>query len=389
VKTLVTNYTFSATAKQITFVDYLSLKLDQILLITNVTNNIIIYNFADPTAGGTLVGNVLTLLYNTTTMSDSDRLQIFIDDYAVPATEASLTAVQVKIDNTNTLLNVLTAKQDTFNFDISSVNVNTNELEGLTRTINVSITATNTRLDVLTAVDYATRANQNSQITLLNSLTASTDELEGLTRTVNASVTATNNNLVTFNRQLTGQVLAFNNQLSGQVQTLNTQLTGQLLTINQNVSSTNPRLSSIDTKLTTLINQTDQIEGYVDLVETKLDTVIDNTSYKVYQQSFPNNYRTSQGPVSGIDIQGFEIWSVEGTSFAGYDQYLQIVENGVPQFVLFSQLIKPGENFKFNFRQNGPGQIFIGGSGGSVRNSLTPFSHTPGNNDLYLLVRGT
>ena len=296
-KTLVTNYTFSAAAKQITLTDYPSIKLDQILLITNVTDNVIIYNFADPTAGGTLTGNVLTLLYNTTSMSDSDRLQIFIEDYVVPATETSLSRA-------NTLLNALTAKQDVFNLDISAVNVNTNELEELTRT---------------------------------------------------------------FNRQLTAQTL----------------------TINQNVSSTNPRLSSIDTKLTTLINQTDQIEGYVDLVETKLDTVIDNTSYKVYQQSFPNNYRTSQGPVSGIDIQGFEIWSVEGTSFAGYDQYLQIVENGVPQFVLFSQLIKPGENFKFNFRQNGPGQIFIGGSGGSVRNSLTPFSHTPGNNDLYLLVRGT
>jgi len=329
VKTLVTNYTFSATAKQITFVDYLSLKLDQILLITNVTNNIIIYNFADPTAGGTLVGNVLTLLYNTTTMSDSDRLQIFIDDYAVPATEASLTAVQVKIDNTNVLLNALTAKQDTFNFDISSVNVNTNELEDLTRTVN-------------------------------------------------ASITATNNNLVTFNRQLTGQVLAFNNQLSGQVQTLNTQLTGQLFTINQNVSSTNPRLSSIDTKLTTLINQTDGIEG-------TLTGISENTSYREYNSSDPGSYRTSTGPVSGIEMGAFVIWSIEGTSYAGYDQYLQVYDYD-SSFLLFTQFIKAGENFKFNFKHGGAGPMWF--NSGAVRNSLTPFSHTPGNNDLYLLVRG-
>ena len=330
-KTLVTNYTFSASAKQITLTNYPSLRLDQILLITNVTDNIIIYNFADPTAGGTLAGNVLTLLYNTTSMSDSDRLQIFIDDYTVPATEASLTAVQVKIDNTNTLLNALTAKQDTFNFDISSVNVNTNELEGLTRTVNVSITATN-------------------------------------------------NNLVTFNRQLTGQVLAFNNQLSGQVQTLNTQLTGQLFTINQNVSSTNPRLSSIDTKLTTLINQTDSIEG-------SLVNIDNNTSYREYNQGNSGSYRTSTGPVSGIEMYSFLIWSIEGTSYAGYDQYLQVVEySGSGDFLFFTQLIKAGENFKFNFKHGGAGAISV--DGGTVRNSLTPFTHTPGNNDLYLLVRG-
>ena len=138
-KTLVTNYTLSAAAKQITFIDYPSIKLDQILLITNVTDNIIIYNFADPTAGGTLSGNVLTLLYNTTSMSNSDRLQIFIDDYTVPATEASLTAVQVKIDNTNTLLNALTAKETTISLDVSSINLNTDQIEAKLDTINNSL----------------------------------------------------------------------------------------------------------------------------------------------------------------------------------------------------------------------------------------------------------
>ena len=324
-KTLVTNYTFSAAARQITFTDYPSLKHDQILLITNVTDNIIIYNFADPTAGGTLSGNVLTLLYNTTSMSNSDRLQIFIDDYTVPATEASLTAVQVKIDNTNTLLNVLTAKQDTFNFDISSVNVNTNELEDLTRTVN-------------------------------------------------ASITATNNNLVTFNRQLTGQVLAFNNQLSGQVQTLNTQLTGQLFTINQNVSSTNPRLSSIDTKLTTLINQTDQVETYLFNIQNSTSNIPQsNQQTRVVQLS------------SGLNCGAFVIWSIQGISFAGYDQYLQVRAEDFS--LLCTQKIKANENFNFAFWPNGSGALY-GSETISVHNSLTPFTHTPGNNDLYLLVRG-
>ena len=39
--------------------------LNQLLLITNVTKNIIIYNFADSTLGGTINNNVLSLTYNS------------------------------------------------------------------------------------------------------------------------------------------------------------------------------------------------------------------------------------------------------------------------------------------------------------------------------------
>jgi hypothetical protein len=45
-----------------------------------VTDNLIVYNFADPTAGGTISGNILTLIYNTTSMDDADKLQIFYED---------------------------------------------------------------------------------------------------------------------------------------------------------------------------------------------------------------------------------------------------------------------------------------------------------------------
>lgn len=78
-KQLITNYTFSAATKQISLNDYTSVDLSRLLLITNVTDNIIIYNFADPTTGATILGNVITLGYNTTTMSNDDKLQIFYD----------------------------------------------------------------------------------------------------------------------------------------------------------------------------------------------------------------------------------------------------------------------------------------------------------------------
>jgi hypothetical protein len=72
-------YTFDASARQITFTGLSSLSLPNILLITNVTDNVIIYNFADSDKGGSLSGFVLTLDYDTEDMDDSDELQIFVD----------------------------------------------------------------------------------------------------------------------------------------------------------------------------------------------------------------------------------------------------------------------------------------------------------------------
>lgn len=88
-KTQVTNYTFDKTAKTITFTDYSEIRLDSILLITNVTDNIIVYNFADPLLGGTVAANVLTLTYDTSAMDDTDKLQIFYDDNAVQPSDVS------------------------------------------------------------------------------------------------------------------------------------------------------------------------------------------------------------------------------------------------------------------------------------------------------------
>ena len=81
-KVKVANYTFNKTAKQITFTDYNPILLNSVLLIVNVTDNIIIYNFADPTKGGTVATNVLTLAYDTSSMADSDKLLIYYDDPA-------------------------------------------------------------------------------------------------------------------------------------------------------------------------------------------------------------------------------------------------------------------------------------------------------------------
>lgn len=81
-KILIENYTFSASAKTITFNDYMEINHSGVLVITNVTDGIIIYNFASPALSGSVTNNVLTLTYSTTSMSDTDSLQIWYDDGA-------------------------------------------------------------------------------------------------------------------------------------------------------------------------------------------------------------------------------------------------------------------------------------------------------------------
>jgi len=78
------NYLFNKTAKTITFLDYTSIDLNRIAVITNVTSNTMIYNFAGAGKGGTVSGNILTLTYDTAAMADTDELQIIYDDKDAP-----------------------------------------------------------------------------------------------------------------------------------------------------------------------------------------------------------------------------------------------------------------------------------------------------------------
>ena len=95
-KALVTQYTFDKTAKTVTLTGHSSVDLAGLLLITNVTDGQIIYNFADPSIGATVSGNVVTLEYDTSSMDNSDDLQIFYDDGStVQEVEVVLTLKQI------------------------------------------------------------------------------------------------------------------------------------------------------------------------------------------------------------------------------------------------------------------------------------------------------
>lgn len=169
---------------------------------------------------------IITLLDQLTANTDPTGSETFLDSLTsviqggfdeTNALLDSLTAIQVdKQDQIITLLDALTAKQTTVNLDVSAINLNTDEIEGLIQTSNTlldaltakqtvtDVTGLETRLDLLTAVDYSTATKQDNIITLLDALTAkqttvnldvsainlNTDEIEGLIKTSNTLLDA-------------------------------------------------------------------------------------------------------------------------------------------------------------------------------------------------------
>ena len=89
-KTIQSNYyLFDASAREVIIPG--GVQRENLVLITNVTDNKVIYNFSDPELTATTysistdIRNVTTtrvvLAYDTTSMSDTDQLQIVVDDY--------------------------------------------------------------------------------------------------------------------------------------------------------------------------------------------------------------------------------------------------------------------------------------------------------------------
>jgi len=99
------DYTFNAAAQTISFAGGSLagvIEIQQIKLITNVVDNIIIYQFNNNALGGTLAANVLTLTYNTAAMSNTDELMIIVDiGSSGGLTDAELRATPVPISATN------------------------------------------------------------------------------------------------------------------------------------------------------------------------------------------------------------------------------------------------------------------------------------------------
>jgi hypothetical protein len=156
-------YAFNPTAKTVTFSGLSQqITLINILLITNVTANTIIYNFASSTTGAvSFVNNVLTLDYDTTSMSATDVLQIYIDVESYEESLATLLRRMNKLLESNAVVDTKLRQKVTI--EAIGSNNNPNSLE-LNTTMPVSGTVS---VSGAVAVNNGT-GNQNMPATSTN-----------------------------------------------------------------------------------------------------------------------------------------------------------------------------------------------------------------------------
>lgn len=149
-KRRLTGYTFDASAQTITHADFSDITLAGIQLIVNVTDQIIIYSFADTTKGGTLATDTLTLEYDTTSMSDTDELMILVED-GVASQPISASSLPLPTGASTS------AKQDTIigHLDgveglLTTIDADTGNISTKIDTIAGAVSGTEVQVDVLT-----------------------------------------------------------------------------------------------------------------------------------------------------------------------------------------------------------------------------------------------
>jgi hypothetical protein len=162
-KILFEDYSFDAANQRITFNTTDVITLEQLLIITNVTVNKIIYNFADPNAGGTITNNILSLNFDTTVMSSSDKLQIFLDNVLTPASDETLQLVNEQTELMRRVVKLLEPSSRASNAGLQMVDasfttlsvVNSHNLTYMGGTQNQTITAAETAFFPQSRQSYA------------------------------------------------------------------------------------------------------------------------------------------------------------------------------------------------------------------------------------------
>lgn len=144
---IIGDYTFNAAAKTITISNVANIRIEGFQIITNITTGVMIYQFNNPSLNGSLAGNVLNLTFNTTSMSNTDKLQILY----IPMINGAFQNEQeglAEVNNTNILLRrIVKLLESSGNVDFGNRQrvVIDNILVGLTLTAITTVsTVTNT-----------------------------------------------------------------------------------------------------------------------------------------------------------------------------------------------------------------------------------------------------
>lgn len=275
-KRLATGYTFDASAQTIVHADFSDITLAGIQLITNVTDQVIIYNFADSAKGGTLSTDTLTLEHDTTSMSDTDELMILVEDGVNTQTvSGTVTADLGAVDNA--VLDAIAAATAAIETAVEGTLTVTGGGGGTEYTEGTSTDATPTGGVVMwrNAID--------SSIVGVSDATPLPVNVEGggIMTDINDGITTLNTGITTIGTTEVRQVALFDNA--------DTQITdfaskakqdtiiGHLDGVETLIGTTNTTLTTIDgrvdgieTLLTTIAGDTTDIEAAVELMD---DTV--------------------------------------------------------------------------------------------------------------------
>lgn len=151
-KGLPKNYTFNTAAKTITLTDVTTVRLDKLALITDVTTNKIIYNFADSTvATATVATNVITLSVLQGGEANGDKLRI---DYDVESSDTAAFADTTQPVSATTLPlptgASTSALQTTGNSSLSSVDTKTPALGQALAAASTPVVLTAAQITTLT-----------------------------------------------------------------------------------------------------------------------------------------------------------------------------------------------------------------------------------------------
>lgn len=307
-KKRLTSYTFDASAQTVVHADFSDITLAGIQLIVNVTDQIIIYNFADTSKGGTLSTDTLTLEYDTTLMSDTDELMIIVEDglttQAVSGTvTANLSATDnAVLDSIDTKVTGLatSAKQDTLDTSINTLLKPASTLAAVTSitnpvavtnagitTIAGAVSGTEMQVDVLTMptttvqatnLDIRDLSSATDSVAVTGTVTANAGtnlntsalalESGGNLATIAAKDFATQTTLAAMNAKMVsgtdiGDVTI--NNASG-ASAVNIQDGGNTITVDGTVAVTNSDITSIKTAVEILDNAISGSEMQVDIV---------------------------------------------------------------------------------------------------------------------------
>lgn len=280
-KKLITAYTFDASAQTVTLTGLTSATLENVLLITNVTDGIIIYNFAEAAKGATIASGVLTLDYDTTSMDDADRLQIWYDDgvATVAVTQSGTwdevgindSGNSITVDGTVAVTGVATAANQT------TVIGHLDGVEGLLTTIDAdtgtlagAVAGTEVQVDIVSSALPSGASTSAKQDTIIGHV----DGIEALLTTIDADTS--NLSVVGGGTEATALRVTIANNSTG---VLSIDDNGGAITVDGTVTAElsatdNAVLDNIDADLTTLIGHADGIEGILTTIDADTGNIV-------------------------------------------------------------------------------------------------------------------